>query len=110
MAPPPSPPPATRLFGRGSWPEVRRITDNLRAETVGGRLLVGAAIIALVWANSAPSAARATALRALEVDNDATWADPPTARSPTSPRPGAGELPGASAHPPRSSPARSSVR
>ncbi len=40
------------LFGRGSWPEVRRITDVLRAETVGGLLLVGAAGLALAWANS----------------------------------------------------------
>ena len=30
-----------RLFGRGSWLEVRRITDLLRAETAGGMLLVG---------------------------------------------------------------------
>jgi NhaA family Na+:H+ antiporter len=43
-------PPA--LFGRGSWVEVSRIGDILRTETVGGALLVGAAVIALVWANS----------------------------------------------------------
>ena len=41
-----------RLFGRGSWPEVSRIGDILRAETVGGVLLVVAAIVALGWANS----------------------------------------------------------
>ncbi|WP_203786415.1 Na+/H+ antiporter NhaA, partial [Paractinoplanes rishiriensis] len=40
------------LFGRGSWPEARRIGDVLRAETVGGALLLGAAVLALVWANS----------------------------------------------------------
>ena len=40
------------LFGRGSWGEVRRIGDILRAETVGGVLLVAAAAIALIWANS----------------------------------------------------------
>jgi NhaA family Na+:H+ antiporter len=40
------------LFARGSWPEARRIGDLLRAETVGGLLLVGAAIVALAWANS----------------------------------------------------------
>ena len=28
-----------RLFGRGTWPEVSRIGDILRAETVGGALL-----------------------------------------------------------------------
>jgi len=40
------------LFGRGSWSEDSRITDLLRRETVGGALLVLAAGIALVWANS----------------------------------------------------------
>ncbi|GAA4685288.1 Na+/H+ antiporter NhaA [Pseudonocardia yuanmonensis] len=40
------------LFARGSWPEVRRIGDLLRTETVGGLLLVGAAVVALAWANS----------------------------------------------------------
>jgi len=44
--------PPARLFDRGSWPEVSRVGDILRAETVGGVLLVGAAVIALVWANS----------------------------------------------------------
>jgi NhaA family Na+:H+ antiporter len=42
----------TRLFPRGSWPEVGRIAEILRAETVGGALLVAAAILALAWANS----------------------------------------------------------
>ncbi|WP_433795362.1 Na+/H+ antiporter NhaA [Actinoplanes sp. CA-252034] len=40
------------LFSRGSWPEARRIADVLRAETVGGLLLLGATIVALGWANS----------------------------------------------------------
>jgi Na+:H+ antiporter, NhaA family len=44
--------PVRRLFGRGSWPEARRIGDLLRVETVGGLLLVGAAVVALGWANS----------------------------------------------------------
>jgi NhaA family Na+:H+ antiporter len=48
----PSSPARLRLFGRGSWPEARRIGDLLRVETVGGLLLVGAALIAIVWANS----------------------------------------------------------
>ncbi|MCW0212532.1 MAG: Na+/H+ antiporter NhaA [Pseudonocardia sp.] len=47
-----SPPHGPRLFGRGSWPEARRIADILRRETVGGILLVAAATIALIWANS----------------------------------------------------------
>lgn len=42
----------TPLFGRGSWPETRRIGEILRAETVGGVLLAVAAVAALVWANS----------------------------------------------------------
>jgi Na+:H+ antiporter, NhaA family len=41
-----------RLFGRGSWAETRRIADILRKETVGGALLLVAAAVALVWANS----------------------------------------------------------
>src|SRR3954449_13123785 len=41
-----------RLFDRGTWPEASRIGDILRAETFGGVLLVAAAILALVWANS----------------------------------------------------------
>jgi NhaA family Na+:H+ antiporter len=40
------------LFGRGSRLEVSRIADVLRAETVGGLLLVGAAVLAMGWANS----------------------------------------------------------
>jgi len=42
----------THLFARGSWPEARRITALLRTETVGGVLLVVAAAVALIWANS----------------------------------------------------------
>ncbi|MGI5128437.1 Na+/H+ antiporter NhaA [Pseudonocardia sp. CA-107938] len=41
-----------RLFARGSWPEVRRVGDVLRTETTGGLLLVAAAALALLWANS----------------------------------------------------------
>ncbi|MET8311845.1 Na+/H+ antiporter NhaA [Micromonospora sp. NPDC005173] len=51
MAPPSSGPPSHLLF-RGSWPEVRRVGDILRTETVGGVLLLAAAVVALVWANS----------------------------------------------------------
>ncbi len=40
------------LLGRGSWPEVQRITALLRRETVGGALLVATAVVAIVWANS----------------------------------------------------------
>ncbi|WP_245905976.1 Na+/H+ antiporter NhaA [Mycolicibacterium palauense] len=40
------------LFQRGSWPEASRIAEVLRDETVGGLLLLSAAAVALVWANS----------------------------------------------------------
>ncbi len=45
-------PPSPRLLGRGSWPEAQRVATVLRRETVGGALLLLAALIALVWANS----------------------------------------------------------
>jgi NhaA family Na+:H+ antiporter len=45
-----------RLLGRGSWTEAQRITAVLRKETVGGTLLLVAAAVALVWANSPWSA------------------------------------------------------
>ena len=50
----PSPPPSggRRLFARGSWLESSRTAEVLRAETTGGALLIVAAVIALVWANS----------------------------------------------------------
>lgn len=40
------------LFTRGSWSETRRIAEVLREETVGGAILLAAAAIALIWANS----------------------------------------------------------
>jgi NhaA family Na+:H+ antiporter len=43
---------SNRLLGRGSYPEAQRIAAVLRKETVGGALLLVAAAIALVWANS----------------------------------------------------------
>jgi len=56
--------PSTRapLLSRGSWAETRRIADILRKETVGGALLLAAASVALVWANS-PWGAAYEALR-----------------------------------------------
>jgi NhaA family Na+:H+ antiporter len=50
MWPPARPTPS--LLARRSWPEVRRIGDILRTETVGGVLLVVAAAVGLIWANS----------------------------------------------------------
>src|SRR4051794_39387350 len=42
-----------RLFSRGSFLESSRTAELLRAETTGGLLLIAAAAVALVWANSA---------------------------------------------------------
>ena len=60
--------PVTRapLLSRGSWAETSRVTDILRKETVGGALLLAAAAVALVWANSPWGAAYET-LRDTEV-------------------------------------------
>ena len=44
--------PSTRLFARGSWPETGRIAEVLRTETVGGVLLVLAAVVGIVAANT----------------------------------------------------------
>ncbi|MFJ5698495.1 Na+/H+ antiporter NhaA [Arthrobacter sp. NPDC093139] len=61
QSPPPAPPRLT-VFARGSYAEALRIGEILRKETVGGALLVAAAVIALVWANS-PASASYFALR-----------------------------------------------
>ncbi|MFP1625711.1 Na+/H+ antiporter NhaA [Streptomyces sp. 5K101] len=44
--------PAPKLFGRLSLPERNFVADALRAETVGGVLLLFAAMVALIWANT----------------------------------------------------------
>lgn len=62
------------LFGRGSWPEVGRIAEILRAETVGGVLLLVGAVLALVWANS-PWAESYTAVREFTVGPQALHLD-----------------------------------
>ncbi|MET9515014.1 Na+/H+ antiporter NhaA [Streptomyces sp. NPDC002994] len=49
----PTPPPSPRKFlGRLSLPERTFVADALRTETVGGVLLLIAAIAALIWANT----------------------------------------------------------
>ncbi|MGI8722280.1 MAG: Na+/H+ antiporter NhaA [Geodermatophilaceae bacterium] len=45
-------PGTSKLFTAGSWLESSRLTGILRKETVGGALLLVAALVALVWANS----------------------------------------------------------
>ena len=45
-----TPPP--RILRRPTWPEAQFVAAALRTETVGGALLLAAAVAALVWANS----------------------------------------------------------
>ncbi|WP_436838207.1 Na+/H+ antiporter NhaA [Nocardia amamiensis] len=49
-----------RLFSRGSWSEARRVAAILRTETAGGVLLIVAAAIGLIWANTPWSGAYET--------------------------------------------------
>ncbi|MCH0557712.1 Na+/H+ antiporter NhaA [Streptomyces sp. MUM 16J] len=51
MAAPRTPAPTRKAFGRLSLPERTFVADALRTETVGGVLLLLAAIAALIWAN-----------------------------------------------------------
>jgi Na+:H+ antiporter, NhaA family len=62
--------PVKRVFTRGSWAETSRITDILRRETIGGALLLVAALAALIWANS-PWSDSYHALRGFSVGTDA---------------------------------------
>lgn len=57
MTTPPSP---ARAFARGSRRELRRVASLLRTETVGGLVLVAAAVVALIWANSPWSSSYST--------------------------------------------------
>ncbi len=59
-----------RIFTRGSWSETRRISGIFRRETVGGAILLAAATLALVWANS-PWSASYHALTHFKVGTDA---------------------------------------
>ena len=43
---------ADRLFSRSSWLEYSRPAGILRAETTGGLLLIGGAVLALIAANT----------------------------------------------------------
>jgi NhaA family Na+:H+ antiporter len=66
--------PRPRLLARGTWSETSRITEVLRRETVGGALLLLAAVVALVWANSGWASAY-TSLRDLTVGPSALHLD-----------------------------------
>ncbi|WP_370101221.1 Na+/H+ antiporter NhaA [Streptacidiphilus sp. MAP12-20] len=52
----PTPPPRRQFLARLPLPERAFLADALRAETVGGILLLTAAVVALVWANAWPHA------------------------------------------------------
>jgi Na+:H+ antiporter, NhaA family len=64
-------PPRPRLFHRSTWRETQRVTNALRTETVGGALLLAAAVAAIVWANT-PWVDAYTGLRDLTV-GPAAW-------------------------------------
>ncbi|MFG2639653.1 Na+/H+ antiporter NhaA [Streptomyces sp. NPDC048370] len=49
--------PRRTVLGLLPWPERQAVTEALRTETVGGLVLLTAAVVALVWANSPWSAA-----------------------------------------------------
>lgn len=55
-------PPRAPFLNRLSWPERQAVARALRTETVGGLVLLAAAVVALVWANT-PFASSYTALR-----------------------------------------------
>jgi len=57
------------ILSRGSWSETRRVIHILHKETVGGAILLGAAAIALIWANS-PWSASYHALTAFRIGTD----------------------------------------
>lgn len=63
------PPGRGRILSRPSWPEATALKAALRTETVGGALLLGAAVLALLWANS-PWHESYVALRDLKVGTD----------------------------------------
>ena len=62
------------MFSRGTWRESVRIGDILRMETIGGALLLFAALVALVWANS-PWSESYAALRDTRVGPSAVHLD-----------------------------------
>ena len=61
--------PEQTLSARGSWSETRRVIDILQKETTGGALLLAAAAVALIWANS-PWSARYHELTAMQIGTD----------------------------------------
>ncbi|MFD3699460.1 Na+/H+ antiporter NhaA [Streptomyces sp. NPDC058646] len=66
-APTPTDNRSSKLLGRLSLPERRFVTDALRTETVGGVLLLVAAIAALAWANIPALADSYTSVRTFHI-------------------------------------------
>ncbi|MEU7063818.1 Na+/H+ antiporter NhaA [Streptomyces sp. NPDC046161] len=66
-APSPTDHQSRKLLGRLSLPERRFVADALRTETVGGVLLLVAAITALVWANVPPIAGAYDSVRSFHI-------------------------------------------
>lgn len=62
--------PRRPFFSRSSYAETLRVGEILRRETTGGMLLIAAAVIALIWANS-PAAGSYFGLRDLTVGPEA---------------------------------------
>ncbi|MFJ5637837.1 Na+/H+ antiporter NhaA [Streptomyces goshikiensis] len=62
-----TPTPRRKLLGRLSLPERRFVADALRAETVGGVLLLVAAIAAVLWANIPAVAASYDSVRSFHI-------------------------------------------
>ena len=68
-------PKALVLFGRASDREATTVADIFRQETVGGALLLIAAVAAMIWANLGPSgyaAVRELHLGPLSLEHRAT--------------------------------------
>ncbi|THA47608.1 Na+/H+ antiporter NhaA [Streptomyces sp. A1136] len=66
-APSPTDHKSRKVLGRLSLPERRYVADALRTETVGGVLLLVAAIAALVWANVPPLASSYDTVRSFHI-------------------------------------------
>ena len=64
----------SRLLSKSSRTESTRIAEILRKETVGGALLLGAAVLALVWINS-PAGSSYEALRGYRIGPSALHLD-----------------------------------
>ncbi|WTS71531.1 Na+/H+ antiporter NhaA [Streptomyces sp. NBC_00207] len=74
-APSPTDRQSRKLLGLLSLPERRFVADALRTETVGGVLLLAAAVAALIWANTPPLAASYQAVQDFHIGPSALGLD-----------------------------------